>query len=198
MAVANYQDLYGSLPPAYVPGPDGTPWHSWRVLILPQMEHAALYNAYRFDEPWDGPHNSRLADKIGSIYLRSGLDPATRRMTSFVAVVGPETAWPGAKPLQREQIGDGPGNTLLVVEVPDGDIPWMAPVDLRFNAMSFRINDARGRALGSRLGGSRVTSVDNRVVNLYDDLPPAALRALLTANGHEPVNLEALPSGRRR
>lgn len=197
MAVANYHEVHGSLPPAYVLGPDGTPWHSWRVLILPQLEQSAVYNAYRFDEPWNGPHNAKLANKVGTIYLRPGLDPKTRQTTSFVAVVGAGTAWPGAKALKREDIGDGPGNTLLAVEIPDGDIPWMAPVDLRFDGMSFRINDGSGRGLGSRLGGSRVTTVDDRVVNLHDDLPPATLRALLTANGHEPVDLEAIQSGKK-
>ena len=198
MAVANYHDLYGSLPPAYVPGPDGTPWHSWRVLILPQLEQSAVYNAYRFDEPWNGPNNVKLADKVGSIYLRAGLDPKTRRTTSFVAVVGAETAWPGAKPLKMSEIGDGTGETLLAVEVPDGDIPWMAPVDLLFDRMSFKINDGSGRGLGSRLGGSRVTTVSDTVKNLRDDLSPALLRALLTANGHEKVELESIDSPRRR
>lgn len=188
MAVANYHEVYGSLPPAYVLGPDGTPWHSWRVLILPFLEQQAIYNAYRFDEPWNGPNNSRLADKVGSIYLRAGLDPKTRRTTSFVAVVGPGTAWPGATALKMYEIGDGTDNTLLAVEVPDGDIPWMAPIDLRFEQMSFRINDGTGRSLGSRLGGSRVTTVADSVHNLRDDLGPSTLRALLTANGRETVD----------
>lgn len=192
MAVASYHQNYGSLPPAYVAGPDGTPWHSWRVLILPFLDHLDVYAAYRFDEPWNGPNNAKLADKVGSIYLRAGLDPVTRRTSSFVAVVGAETAWPGAKPLGQGDVGDGTLNTLLVVEVPDGDIPWMAPVDLSFDRMSFRINDSKRLGIGSRLGGARVALVDGSVVNLPDGLDPALLRALLTANGHEPIDWDVV------
>jgi hypothetical protein len=192
LAVASYHQNYGSLPPAYVAGPDGTPWHSWRVLILPFLDHLDVYAAYRFDEPWNGPNNAKLADKVGSIYLRAGLDPVTRRTSSFVAVVGAETAWPGAKPLGQGDVGDGTLNTLLVVEVPDGDIPWMAPVDLSFDRMSFRINDSKRLSIGSRLGGARVALVDGSVVNLPDGLDPALLRALLTANGHEPIDWDVV------
>src|SRR6185295_15143515 len=38
-ALRNYHDVYGSFPPAFVPGPDGRPWHSWRVLILPYLDY---------------------------------------------------------------------------------------------------------------------------------------------------------------
>ena len=103
------------------------------MLILPFLEQSGVYHAYRFDEPWDGPNNRKLADKVGSIFLRSGLDPATRQTTSFVAVVGPETAWPGDKTLTYDEIGDGTRNTVMIVEIPDGSIPWMAPVDLPFD-----------------------------------------------------------------
>jgi hypothetical protein len=192
LAVANYHQIYGSLPPAYVAGPDGTPWHSWRVLILPYLDHLDVYRAYRFDEPWNGPNNAKLADQVRSIYLRSGLDPATNQTTSFVAVVGAETTWTGARSLRHGDVGDGIQNTLLVVEVPDGDIPWMAPVDLTFDRMSFRINDGKRRGIGSRLGGARVALVNGSVVNLPDRLDPALLRALLTANGHEPIDWDVV------
>jgi hypothetical protein len=192
LAVANYHERYGSLPPAYVAGPDGTPWHSWRVLILPYLDHMDVYRAYRFDEPWNGPNNAKLADQVRSIYQRSGLDAATRRTTSFVAVVGPETAWPGAKSLRHGDVEDGIENTLLVVEVPDGDIPWMAPIDLRFDRMSFRINDGKRRGIGSRLGGARVAAVNGSRHNLPDGLDPRLLRALLTANGHEAIDWDVV------
>lgn len=194
MAVANYHSTFGSLPPAYVAGPDGSPWHSWRVLILPFLEQREVYEAYRFDEPWDGPHNRRLADKVGTIFLRPGLDPASRRTTSFVAVVGPQTAWPGAQALTHTDLGDGTAYTILAVEIPDGDVPWMAPVDLAFDRMTFRINDRRPgvRGLGSRLGGARVVTADGSVRTLGDSVDPNELRALLTANGREPIDWDAI------
>ena len=39
--------------------------HSWHALILaPFVYQHELYEQYRFDEPWDGPNNSQLADRM--------------------------------------------------------------------------------------------------------------------------------------
>jgi uncharacterized protein DUF1559 len=188
LAVANYHEVFGSLPPAFVADGEGRPMHSWRVLLLPFLGQNALYDAYKFAEPWDGPNNRKLADQIGSIYLRSGLESDQVRTTSFVAVVGLETAWPGTKPLSFKYLDDGRHDTLLVVEVPDGKFQWMEPKDLQFDDMSFHINDGSGRGLGSRLGGARVVSADDTVSTLPDDFPPETLRAMLTARGGEKLD----------
>jgi hypothetical protein len=188
LAVANYHETYGCFPPAYVAGRDGRPPHSWRVLILPFLEQRALYDAYNFAELWDGPNNRKLADQIGRIYLRSGLESDQVRTTSFVAVVGPQTAWPGPGVRTRADLGDGSNETLLVVEVPDGQFRWMEPLDLQFDQMSFRINDGSDQGLGSRLGGARVVFADGAVRTLPDDFNPQALRAMLTANGGEKID----------
>src|SRR5688500_8670454 len=55
IALHSYHDEYGSFPPAYVADANGKPMHSWRVLILPFIEEQALYQRYRFNEPWNGP-----------------------------------------------------------------------------------------------------------------------------------------------
>ena len=60
LAFHNYHDSYGCLPPAYIPDGNGQPMHSWRVLILPFVEQSPLYDQYDFDEPWNGPNNSKL------------------------------------------------------------------------------------------------------------------------------------------
>jgi hypothetical protein len=187
LAVANYKDAHGCSPPAYLADRDVKPMHSWRVLILPFLEHSQLYNAYNFAEPWNGPINRKLADRIGSIYLRSGLASDQAHTTSFVAIVGPQTAWPGRRPATDKDLLDGPADTLLVVEVPDGQFLWMEPKDLEFDRMSFRINDGSGRGLGSRLGGARVVSASTAVRTLSDDFDPDTLRAMLTANGGEEI-----------
>ena len=91
-------------------GPDGKPWHSWRVLILENAPHpySELYKAYRFDEPWDGPHNAKLAGQIGDYYRRQGVDRDETDSTGFVAVIGPGTAWPGATTRSTIGFSDGP------------------------------------------------------------------------------------------
>ncbi len=183
MAVANYHETYGCFPPAYVIDRDGKPMHSWRVLILPFLEQQELFRAYNFDEPWNGPNNRKLANRVGNIYLRSGLESDQIQTTSFVAVVGPQTVWPGSKTKSRQYLGDGTHETLMAVEVPDGQFFWMEPRDLEFDSMSFKINDCSGRGLGSRLGAARVVSADGTVRTLPDDFEGTKLKAMLTANG---------------
>ena len=146
-----------------------------------------LYREYRFDEPWDGPHNARLAGRIGEFYRRQGVDPAGTHRTSFVAVVGPETAWPGASASKKSDLTDGPATTILLVETADAGVDWMEPRDLSFASMSFRVNDPAGNAPGSKVRGARVLLANGQVRELPDGFDPATLRALLTARGGEAV-----------
>jgi hypothetical protein len=183
LAVANYHETYGCFPPAYVADRDVKPMHSWRVLILPFLEQRELYNAYNFAELWNGPSNRNLANRVGNIYLSSGLESDQLQTTSFVAVVGSQTVWPGSTSTTYKSLGDRSHETLLVVEVPDGQFLCMEPSDLEFESMSFRINEGSGRGLGSRLGGARVVSAAGTIRTLPDDFDPEKLRAMLTANG---------------
>src|SRR5690606_32285044 len=58
LALDAYERSYGSYPPAYLVGPDGKPWHSWRVLVLPYLgsEENRLYQQYDMNQPWNSPH----------------------------------------------------------------------------------------------------------------------------------------------
>jgi hypothetical protein len=89
LALHNYHDTYGTFPPAYVADENGRPMHSWRVLILPFLESSDVYSKYRFDEPWDGPHNRLLADRMPYAYRcpSESRNSPPSRITSYVAVV---------------------------------------------------------------------------------------------------------------
>ncbi len=136
LALLNYHSRYGTLPPAYVAGHDGRPMHSWRVLILPFLERDDLYAQYRFDEPWDSPHNRTLAAQMPRVFAcpgdeRSSLPDNT--MTGYVAVVGPTTAWPGGQGRFLPAFGGGLGNTLLLMEARSQAVEWTEPRDLDFD-----------------------------------------------------------------
>jgi hypothetical protein len=100
-ALRNYHERYSCFPPPYIADADGRPMHSWRVLLLPFMDKADVFNEYRFDEPWDGPNNRKLAARITSWEIYSPFhchsdEPASGKpdplMTSYLAVVGPDMA----------------------------------------------------------------------------------------------------------
>ena len=123
LALCNYHDMHGCFPPAYLTDTKGAPIHSWRVLILPFIEQKSLYDAYRFDEPWNGPNNVKLADRMPEIFHMPS-EPASTAMTNIVVIVGPGTAFPGSKSTRIKDFADGLDNTILLTEIAASDIPW--------------------------------------------------------------------------
>jgi len=187
IALQNYHDVYHSFPPAYVADANGKPMHSWRVLILPFLEYKPLYDQYRFDEPWDGPNNSQLA--VDLKVLMCPADGARGKcQTSYVAVVGPGTAWPGAKSIDIADIKDGASNTILVVEVHNSGISWMEPRDLDVSQMPMNINPKTGLGISSgHPKCAQAARADGSVFVLDENTPPATIRAMLTIAGGETV-----------
>lgn len=190
LALHSYRDFYGEFPPAVVRAADGKPMHSWRVLLLPFLELQPVYDQYDFNEPWDGPNNSQLARLPGG--LQFWRCPAETQAvpgcfeTSYVAVVGSRTAWPGSSSLDPNSVTDGVEETLWVVEVKNSGIHWMEPRDLDIRTMPLKINSNAGSGLGSNHAkGCNAACCDGSVHYLPDDMPAATLRALLTRDGGE-------------
>lgn len=194
-ALRIYHEKHGSFPPAYVASPSGMPMHSWRTLILPYMEQTPTYLGYDFHEPWDGPHNqARCEHPIWSYRCPWSRVMHNSATTSFVAVVGPHTAWPGPTGSKLEDFKDGPENTILVVEVADSRIPWAEPHDLCVGQMP--VSPGPPGPSGSHpRGGFNALFADGTVRYLRADLDAATYWALLSRDGGEkvrPVDCEVL------
>jgi hypothetical protein len=119
-------------------------------------------------------------------------------MTSYLAVVGPETAWPSDRAVSLGKIKDGSGNTLLVVESHNSGIHWMEPRDLHTTQMSMHVNPTQGQGICSCHGAKQDNGrgscaqcllADGSVRALDNDVPPETIRALLTIDGGERVFL---------
>jgi hypothetical protein len=192
MALFNYHDHYGSFPPAYLADADGRPQHSWRVLILPYLDGNALYRDYRFEEPWNSPHNLDVARKLDTQLFQCPSHPRTESAlhTDYVVVTGAGTAFPGAQAVRLEEMTDGPANTILLVEIARSDILWTEPRDLTLDTMSFSLNDPQRPSLSSAhpFGPAVVFADGISAYRLTRTVSPEQLRGFLTITGCEPLD----------
>jgi len=188
LALQNYHDHWGEFPPAYLADADGTPMHSWRVLVLPYVEQGSLYEQYDFDEAWNGPKNSRLADKMPRVF-HSHSEPESTEFTNIVVIVGPGTAFPGSRTTKFEEFTDGRENTILLTEITDSKINWLEPRDLNVETMSFSLNDVRQPSISSVYWRQPyVVFADSiKAYAVSGDMSPEALRGLTTIAGNESV-----------
>lgn len=185
LAVHNYHSTYDCLPPQAITDPDGKPLLSWRVALLPFLEQSNLYGQFHLNEPWDSPHNKPLVDQMPATFRCPSEVLVQPGMTSYEAVVGPHTVFPGGTGRKRfvsfADVTDGTSNTLLVAEARK-PVPWSAPFDTPFNPQ------IPMSGLGSRHPGVFYAAfADGSIKFLKTTIPPATLQMLLTRDGGEAV-----------
>jgi prepilin-type processing-associated H-X9-DG protein len=195
LAMYNYQQKYGCFPPAFVADKSGKPMHSWRVLLLPFLEEKALYDDYRFDEPWNSPHNSTLASRMPLVYHCFADGPLGGSQTSYAMLVGPHAISDGPHGRKPSEVKDGLSNTIILAEAAHAGINWMEPRDLKTENMRFQINGGVGGSPASRAveissrhpDGAHVLMGDGAVQFLSDMMEPKELEAMTTIDGGETV-----------
>ena len=191
-AIDQYERANGSRPAsAAFLAPDGKPLLSWRVAVLPFLEHGALYAQFELDEPFDGPHNAAVArdHPMPRLYDVPGAPapPGFTRVVGFAAERKgrrvPMPAFDLAAPgLRLADFKDGPFNTvqLVLAETP---VPWTAPADL-----PFEVGANHSALLHWPANWGRTTAVataDGKAQLVPADTTPARLQALLTRDGND-------------
>ena len=131
LALHNYHDKHGALPPLYTVDDEGKPLHSWRVLILPYIEQRSLYEQIRLDEPWDSEHNRQFHDQMPIIYRCPSMSLGNpRKDCSYSAIAGgsfvPAKEAGSVLGLKLEEFTSGLSNTLAIFEVAE-PFCWMNP-----------------------------------------------------------------------
>ncbi len=116
LALHNYVSAEGHFPPAAITGKDGKPLLSWRVAILPYLvdydgrPRDNLFKAFRLDEPWDGPHNKALLERMPAVFASSAGgsgQPFTTAYRGFVCPEGKEGTRAGAAAGMMEGMMEG-------------------------------------------------------------------------------------------
>ncbi|WP_425616718.1 DUF1559 domain-containing protein [Anatilimnocola sp. NA78] len=177
LALHNYADTHGTLPPAVVTDENGKPLYSGRVLLLPFMEQSALYDQFDKSKAWDSPENMGLSQSS----IKAFLDPSNPNnnptRSDYVFVTGPGTAFEGNKSAKFMDITDGLSNTLGFVETTSGPSSWAEP--LEYDASAGPI------ARGSHPGGPLVAYLDGSVRLIPTQAAQQHSQALSTRSGGE-------------
>jgi hypothetical protein len=209
LAMHNFADVNKSFPSAVLYGSDGKTPHSWRVALLPYLDQQALYNQYKFDEPWDSANNKHVLAKMPAVF-RDPNDPPDSISSSYYGLVGPSTIFSGKEGMQFAQITDGTSNTIMFVEA-KRDIPWTKPEDIPYADDVRSANTpvppggAASRYAGDkplpRLGGHYtdifLTALcDGSVRAISQKIDPSVLRMLITRDGGEVIDFQQLDNPR--
>ena len=198
MACHNYQAVYGVFPPAYIADEQGRPLHSWRVLILPFIEQKELYEQYDLSQPWNSPHNRQLIPRIPRTLVFPGDERSPDGVTNYLAVVGPETVWPGDESTSSSVISN-PSATIMIVENEGSGIRWTEPRDLSLAEMNLALSDNPTDGISSKFSSPAVACADGRLRTIDKGLPVHVVRAMLTVDASDDVEdarVVELPNGR--
>ncbi len=181
LALHNYHDANGSLPPAVVTDANGQPLYSGRVLLLPYLDQPHLYNAFQKDEPWDSPANRQISNRSLPFFHDPSMPLGSAGQTDYLLVTGKGTgleATPAG--IKLSNINDGTSNTMYMVEFKGSGVNWAEPRDLD-------ISQPMSLPPGNHPGGNIVAFFDGSVRFIPSDTPPSTIHAMATRAGGEVV-----------
>lgn len=181
LAMHNYHDVNGALPPAVVTDANGKPLYSGRVLLLPFMEQAFIYDQWDKSQAWDSEVNRPLSQMMIPTF-RDPADSGQPGQTSYLFVSGPGTLFEQGKRVTFNDVTDGTSNTIFFVEVKNSGINWAEPRD---------IDVTTGAPLpqGNHNSGNIIGMADGSVRTLPQGTPPAAVQAAASRAGGEAYSL---------
>ena len=182
LAMHNYHSANNTFPRDFTDA-DGKPLLSWRVALLPYLEQAELYNKFKLDEPWDGPHNKELLKEMPAVFRcpsRRGPDPST---TTYRGFNGPGAMFETDKAITIADVTDGTSNTIMISEAKEA-VPWTKPDDLPFDPQAAPSLYGAG---SDHPGGCNCGFADGSVRFIKTSISLQVFRALITRAGGEVI-----------
>ena len=177
------------------------PPHSWRIAILPFIDHLKLYEQYDLKATWDSVKNEGVAKLPARLYqcpVREHLnvdklvrDEKGRFYTHFAMIDGLGTFGKGVSP---SEIVDGTSSTIMVVEACGLTIVWTEPRDVNIDSQPEGVNlpsptpgMSPGWVSSHHGGGAHVLLADGSVRFISEKINPETLKSLTTIDGRDPV-----------
>jgi hypothetical protein len=206
LAMHGYHDIFDQFPPAVVYASDGKTPHSWRVELLPLLNHypegvapvrlkrmdRELYHAaikkcgYDIDQPWDSPGNLQVLKAMPPVY-RHPSDKPDSTESAYYAVVGKGTVFEPGEIASYTDIKGWPASTLMLAES-RSRAPWTKPVDIAYS------QDATVPRFGGFTPHGYLTlSCDGGVHFISDSVSPRNLRAFISRDQTDTINIPGVP-----
>jgi RNA polymerase sigma factor (sigma-70 family) len=165
---------------------DGKPLLSWRVAILPYLDHQALYDTFHLDEPWNSPHNKTLLNQMPDIYAPVVRTDEPRGSTYYQVFTGPDALFEDELGPKLQDIKDGTSNTFMVVEA-GSPVPWTKPEDVSYD------KEKPLPKLGRQFDdGFYVAFADGSVRFVGNGSDPEIVRRFITRSGGEIIFADML------
>ena len=130
IAVHNYHDRYGELPPAIVKDATGKPLYSGLVLLLPFIEEDALFQQFDKSKAWNEGANANLSKQMVPTLMNPASTDTRAGHCDYMLVGGPNAMLSESGKSTFGNVQDGTSNTIMAVEVGSGSSleSWAQPV----------------------------------------------------------------------
>ena len=193
-ALHDYHDQFGVFPAPVRAGKDGKGGqhpHSWRVALLPFLDRNALYEQYKFDEPWDSESNKQILAQMPSVFRAPAADEKKSVNAAIFVLVGKmldddsdpaalQTLFSSKSGVKLQKVLDGSSQTLAVFEA-KRDIPWTKPEDISYDPA------AKLPELGLHEKAFYVGMGDGSVRLIQKSIDEVTIKALISPAGGETI-----------
>jgi hypothetical protein len=144
-ALHNYYYRHETLPPLCLRDDGGEPLHSWRTLLLPEIEKGDVFDQLDLSQSWNSPHNRSVMEKASeftwSAFTRDG-NRDSPGLTHLMALVGPDSLWDPATGLPKGPLEQHP-KAVLLISVPTSNVEVMAPRDITQRELIARVEEGQ-------------------------------------------------------
>jgi len=186
IAMNNFENTAQRFPAGISGRGDGPALLSWRVQLLPNLGFYSLFLQFRFEEPWNSPHNLAILELMPDFYRTSG-DPWNSVTTRVKTFTGPGTPFPSVTSVTVRgpgirDISDGVSRTIALIETGSGTgVPWTKPTDLPLHTNN------PFSPLGDLASEFSVAFFNAHIVTYPASITTSELNALITHQGGEDI-----------